>query len=60
LRQDADPKVVEGISRSYIFGPATYFSATLVALLSPYASAGLYAAIALFYALESSVFARRG
>jgi len=58
LRQDADPKVVEGISRSYIFGPATYFSATLVALLNPYASAAFYVAIAVFYALESSLFGR--
>ena len=59
IRHDADPKVVEGISRSYVLGPAVYFTATLVALLNPYASAGLYGAIAVFYALESSLFGRR-
>ena len=59
LRQDADLKVVEGISRSYLLGPTTYLAATLVALVSPYASAGLYVAIGVFYALESSLFGRR-
>jgi uncharacterized membrane protein len=58
LRTDADPKVVRGISRSYFLGPAIYFVATLVALVSPQASAALYAAIAIFYVLESSVFGR--
>jgi len=59
LRHDADPVVVQGISRSYLLGPTSYLAATLVALVSPYASAGLYAAIAVFYTLESSLFARR-
>ena len=58
IRQDADPKVVLGISRSYVPGPIVYFAATLVALFNPVVSAGLYAAIAVFYALESSVFGR--
>ncbi len=59
LRKDADDKMIEGISRSYVLGPIAYFAATLVALISPTVSAGLYAAIALFYVLESSVFGRR-
>lgn len=59
LRHDADPGVVEGISRSYALGPPVYLIATLVALVSPTASAALYGALALFYTLESSLFARR-
>ena len=58
LRPDADKRVVEGISRSYAFGPATYAAATVVALVSPQASAAMYAAIALFYIFESSIFGR--
>jgi uncharacterized membrane protein len=60
LRDDADPKVVSGITRSYLPGPWIYLAATLVALLSPVASAVLYGAIALFYVVESSFFARSG
>lgn len=60
LRHDADQVVVDGIGRSYLLGPLSYGAATLVALVSPIASAALYAAIALFYVLESSVFGRRG
>jgi len=59
LRHDADPAVVRGIGRSYIIGPVIYLGATLVALVSPLASAGLYLAIATFYVLESSIFGRR-
>jgi uncharacterized membrane protein len=58
IRADADPKVLTGIGRSYLPGPFIYFAATLVALFSPEASAALYALIALFYVLESSVFGR--
>lgn len=59
LRADADPRVVEGITRSYFVGPITYAVATLCALVSPLLSAGLYAAIAAFYVAESSIFGRR-
>ena len=59
LRQDADQKVVDGIGRSYLAGPVIYLAATLVALKNPLASAALYALIALFYVLESSIFGRR-
>jgi uncharacterized membrane protein len=58
LRQDADPRRVTGISRSYLPGPWIYLAATLVAFVSPTASAVLYAAIALFYVVESSFFGR--
>ena len=59
LRQDADQKVIDGISRTYILGPVIYLTATLVALVNPVASAALYVAIAVFYVLESSIFGRR-
>jgi uncharacterized membrane protein len=58
LRADADARVVSGITRSYLPGPWIYLGATLVALVSPTASAILYAAIALFYVVESSFFGR--
>ena len=60
IRADADPKVITGIGRSYLPGPFIYSVATVVALISPQASAALYALIALFYVLESSVFGRSG
>ncbi len=59
LRVDADQKVVDGIGRSYILGPVIYLTATLVALVSPVASAALYVAIGVFYVVESSIFGRR-
>jgi uncharacterized membrane protein len=58
LRADADQRVVDGVSRSYLLGPISYGFATLVALASPQVSAALYAAIAAFYVLESSLFGR--
>jgi uncharacterized membrane protein len=59
LREDSDQLLVDGIGRSYLPGPFIYFAATLVGFASPLASAGLYAAIAAFYVLESSIFGRR-
>jgi uncharacterized membrane protein len=58
IRPDADQRVVTGISRSYVPGPIIYFVATVVAVVNPWVSAALYALIALFYVLESSVFGR--
>ena len=58
IAPDADERMVRGISRSYLPGTPIYGTATLVALVSPTASVALFAAIALFYVLESSVFAR--
>jgi uncharacterized membrane protein len=59
LRQDAQQRVVDGIGRSYLLGPVMYLGATLVALVSPIASAAIYAGIGIFYVVESSVFGRR-
>jgi len=56
LRDDADPRVVAGITRAYRPGVPIYLAATLVAFASPVASAILYLAIAAFYVLESSIF----
>lgn len=58
IREDADQRTVSGITRSYIPGPILYFSATVVALVSPIASGALYVAIAVFYLLDSTVFGR--
>jgi uncharacterized membrane protein len=59
LRHDADQKVIDGISRSYLPGPLLYLGATLVALKNPLASGALYVAIGIFYVVESSIFGRR-
>jgi uncharacterized membrane protein len=59
LREDADPRVVRGITRSYLPGPFIYLAATLVSFASPVASVVLFAAIALFYVAESSIFGGR-
>jgi uncharacterized membrane protein len=56
LRDDCDPRVVAGISRSYLPGPFIYLAATLIAFASSWASVILYLAIAAFYVVESSVF----
>ena len=58
IREDADHRVVTGISRSYLPGVPSYGAATLIAFWSPTASVILFAAIALFYVLESSLFGR--
>ena len=58
LHEDADQRVVSGISRSYLPGAPMYLAATLIAFASPQASAALYGAIAVFYVLESSLFGR--
>jgi uncharacterized membrane protein len=56
LRDDADARTVSGITRSYLPGTPLYLAATLLALASPIASVAVYAAIALFYVVESSIF----
>ena len=58
LKSDADPRVVSGITRSYLPGTPIYLTATLIAFASPIASVVLFGAIALFYLVESSVFGR--
>ena len=56
IAADADQRTVTGISRAFMPGVPIYAVATLSALFSSWLSAGLYAAIALFYVLESSLF----
>jgi uncharacterized membrane protein len=59
IKSTADPRMVDGISRAFRPGVPIYATATAVALLSAYASVILYAVIAAFYVVESSVFATR-
>ena len=56
LHEAADPRVVRGIGRSYLPGPFLYLVATVLALVSPAASAAMYLSIAAFYVVESSLF----
>jgi uncharacterized membrane protein len=58
LRADADRREVDGITRSYRPGVPMYALATVVGIFQAEVSAGLYAAIALFYVLSSSLFGR--
>jgi uncharacterized membrane protein len=58
LHTNADPRVVSGITRSYLPGTPVYLTATLIAFVAPLASVIMFAAIALFYVIESSVFGR--
>jgi uncharacterized membrane protein len=58
LRPDADLREVSGITRSYLPGAPIYATATLVAFVSPEASALLFGLIAAFYMLSSSLFGR--
>src|SRR3954453_21133502 len=60
LADNADPRTVSGITRSFLPGSAMYAGAMLSSLISAYVAVALYAAIALFYVLESSLFARDG
>jgi hypothetical protein len=58
LSPTADRREVSGITRTYIPGAPLYGAATLIAFVSSRASLILFAAIALFYALSSSLFGR--
>jgi uncharacterized membrane protein len=58
LSPDADRREVSGITRSYLPGAPIYAAATLVAFVSPKASALLFGLIAAFYMLSSSLFGR--
>jgi uncharacterized membrane protein len=58
LKPDADPRTVSGISRSFYPGSGMYALATLSSLISAYLAVALYAAIAVFYVFESSLFGR--
>ena len=58
LSADADPREVASITRSFIPGTPTYVLGTLLAFVSPIASLVVFAALAGFYVLSSSLFAR--
>jgi uncharacterized membrane protein len=58
LAANADRREVSGITRSYLPGAPMYGAATLVAFADSRASLILFGAIALFYALSSSLFGR--
>jgi hypothetical protein len=60
LRPDANPQAVSGITRSFLPGLPMYAAATLVAFVSPEASAALFGLLALFYVLSSSWLGPRG
>ena len=58
IARDADQRTVTGISRSFLPGIPVYAVATLSALVSSWLAIALFAGIALFYVLESSLFGR--
>jgi uncharacterized membrane protein len=58
LHPDADPRIVSGITRSYLPGAPLYATATLLAFVSSIASLIMFAVIALFYALSAALFGR--
>jgi uncharacterized membrane protein len=58
IASGADQRTVSGISRSFLPGSFVYAAATLTSLASTYVAVVLYAAIAVFYMLESSIFGR--
>jgi uncharacterized membrane protein len=58
LHTDADPRVVRGISRTFVWGPWTYLVLTIVAAISPDLGAVGFALFALFWVIESSLFGR--
>ena len=60
IAAEADQRTISGISRSFLPGIPLYTLATLSSFVSAWLALGLYAAIALFYVLESSLFGHRG
>jgi uncharacterized membrane protein len=58
LREDADPRTVRGISRTFVLGPWLYLAITIVAAIRPKVGAILFLLFALFWVIESSIFGR--
>lgn len=54
LPADVDRDALRRVSRSYMSGPITYGAAALLALVSSWASLGVYAALALYWLLPGS------
>ena len=55
LAPDADERTVRGISRAFLPGIPSYALATASAFVSSWLALGLYAGLALFYLLESTL-----
>jgi uncharacterized membrane protein len=60
IRADADQRTISGISRAFLPGIPLYLVAMLSALISSWLALALFAGLALFYVLESSLFGRDG
>ena len=58
LHPNADPRVVSGITRSYLPGVPIYGLVTVLALVNATASLILFGLIAIFYALAAALFSR--
>jgi uncharacterized membrane protein len=58
IAAEADQRTISGISRAFLPGIPLYTLATLTSLLSAWLAVGLFAALAAFYVLESSIFGR--
>jgi uncharacterized membrane protein len=56
IADEAEQRTVSGISRSYLPGIPAYGLATVSALISSWLAVALFGGIAVFYALESSIF----
>ena len=60
IRSDADQRMISGISRAFRPGVPLYALATLSALVSSWLALALFAGLAVFYLLESSLLGRDG
>ncbi len=58
IARAADERAISGISRAFLPGIPIYVVATLSALVSSWLAIGIFAALAVFYAFESTVFGR--
>jgi uncharacterized membrane protein len=58
IAESADQRMISGITRAFLPGVPLYVLGMLSALVSSWLSVGLYAGIALFYVVESSIFGR--
>jgi uncharacterized membrane protein len=58
IRADADERTISGISRTFRPGIPLYLIATLTALISSWVALAIFAGLALFYVLESSLLGR--
>lgn len=58
LHPNADPRVVNGITRSYLPGTPIYGLATVLAFVNATASLIMFGSIAVFYALAAALFSR--